>query len=68
MDKVALLMAVGALGSGGDDQKELRVLNRINRHRPEGIAYEADPRHAEITLVASTLHRSRVARKSTRKI
>ena len=48
LEKVMLLKVVGVLGSGKDDQKELRVLNRIIRHRPEGIAYEADPRHAEI--------------------
>ena len=46
--RVVLLQVVGELGSGKDDQKELRVLNRIIRHKPEAIAYEADPRHAEI--------------------
>ena len=45
-NKVVLLKVLGVLGSGKDDQKELRVLNRAIRYRPEGIAYEADPRHA----------------------
>ena len=48
LEKVVLLKVVGVLGSGKDDQKELRVLNRDIRYRPEGIAYEADPRRAEI--------------------
>jgi hypothetical protein len=48
LERVVLLKVVGVLGSEKDDQKELRVLNRIFRYKPEGIAYEADPRHAEI--------------------
>ena len=35
------------LGSGPNDDKEGRVLNRIVRWTPEGIMYEADPRHKE---------------------
>ena len=33
-----LLKVVGVLVFGTDDQKELRALNRIIHHRPEGIA------------------------------
>ena len=61
-----MLKVVGVFGSGKDDQKELRVLNRIIRYRPEGIAYEADPRHAEILQVARPLRRSRVPQRSKR--
>ena len=30
--------------------KEIRVLNRVLRWTAQGIAYEADPRHAEILM------------------
>ena len=48
LSKTVLLKLVGVLGSGKDDSKELRVLNRVIRHCPDGIRYEADPRHSEI--------------------
>ena len=35
------------LGPSCEDDKEVRVLNRIVRWTPEGIEYEADPRHVE---------------------
>ena len=37
---------------GGDpeDLKEVKVLNRILRWTPEGITYEADPRHVEMLI------------------
>ena len=38
----------GTLGPDPDDLKELRVLNRILRWKPDGIHYEAGPRHAEL--------------------
>ena len=38
----------GRLGLGPKDEKEMRVLNRIVRVSPEGLSYEADPRHCEL--------------------
>ena len=38
----------GRLGEGPDDDKEIRILNRIVRVLPNGVSYEADPRHAEL--------------------
>ena len=35
----------GRLGSGPDDLKEMRVLNRTVRITKSGLRYEADPRH-----------------------
>ena len=40
----------GRLGTGPDDCKEMRVLNRIVRVTDEGLLYEADPRHAEMLI------------------
>ena len=42
----------GRLGTGCDDLKEMRVLNRIVRVTEHGILYEADPRHAEMLIRA----------------
>ena len=39
----------GRLGRGKDDLKEMRVLNRIVRITDDGLLYEADPRHAELS-------------------
>ena len=47
-----LLKRVGTLGGDSWDLKELRVLNRVLRWRGWGIAYEADPRHAELLAKA----------------
>ena len=41
------------LGPGSKHAKSIRVLNRVLAWTPEGIAYEADQRHAD--LVVSTL-------------
>ena len=41
------------LGPGSAHSKSIRVLNRVLSWTPEGIAYEADQRHADI--VVSTL-------------
>ena len=60
MNKVFLMKVVGRLGPDKDDKRELRVLNRVLRWTETGIAYEADPRHAEI-LVAGLLGKSRPA-------
>ena len=38
----------GRLGSEAGDLKETKVLNRILRVTERGLAYEADPRHAEL--------------------
>ena len=43
-------LTVETLGPGKDQQKEVRVLNRVLRWTQKGIEYEADPRHAEIIL------------------
>ena len=40
----------GRLGEGPDETKEIRILNRIVRIMPNGISYEADPRHAELLV------------------
>ena len=36
------------IGSEEEDEKELKILNRIIRMTPKGIEYEADLRHAEL--------------------
>ena len=36
------------LGTDESDAQEIRVLNRIVRISPEGLLYEADPRHDEL--------------------
>jgi hypothetical protein len=60
MNEQFLMKVVGRLGPDAGDVSELRVLNRVLRWTKEGIAYEADPRHAEI-LVAGLLGTSRPA-------
>ena len=45
-----LLKKVGTLGGDAADLKEVRVLNRVLRWKAWGIAYEADPRHAELLI------------------
>ena len=42
----------GRLGTGPNDCKEMRVLNRIVRVTEDGLLYEADPRHAEMLIKA----------------
>eukprot|EP00969_Alexandrium_andersonii_P183117 8091220-Alexandrium_andersonii.AAC.1 len=42
--------AEGRLGGGAKDLQEVKLLSRIIRWAPEGILYEADPRHAEQLL------------------
>ena len=41
-----------SIGPDTDDEKELRTLSRIIRWGSGGIAYEADPRHAEAVVEA----------------
>ena len=50
MDESFLIKVVGRLGGGIKDMKEVRILNRILRWMPDGISYEADPRHAELLV------------------
>ena len=38
------------MGGGKDDDKEVTILGRIVRWTPEGIEYEADPKHAQVIL------------------
>eukprot|EP00969_Alexandrium_andersonii_P009651 421852-Alexandrium_andersonii.AAC.1 len=40
----------GRLGGDAKDVQEVKLRNRIMRWTPEGILYEADPRHAEQLL------------------
>ena len=40
----------GRIGPGEDDDKSIRILNRVVEWSPEGIWYEADQRHAEIIV------------------
>ncbi len=40
----------GRLGPGKEDDKAIRILNRVVEWTEEGIRYEADQRHAEIIL------------------
>ena len=50
MEKRFLVKVIGKLGGDAGDDRELRILNRILRWSPEGIMYEADPRHGEMLL------------------
>lgn len=43
-----LVKVVGTLGGGPDDQREIRIPNRVVRWEAEGPAYEAHPRHVDI--------------------
>ncbi len=45
-----LLKELGRLGGDQGELRELRVLNRIIRWTPQGLKYEADPRHGEILV------------------
>ena len=49
----------GRLGTGKDDLKEMRVLNRIIRVDETGLLYRADPRHAEMLIKAFGLSDSK---------
>jgi hypothetical protein len=40
----------GRLGPDNEDDKSIRILNRIVEWTPHGIRYEADQRHAEIII------------------
>ena len=49
----------GRLGTGPEDFKEMRVLNRIVRITEKGLRYEAVPRHAEMLIKAFKLEDAR---------
>ena len=49
----------GRLGTGPNDAKEMRVLNRIVRITDDALLYEADPRHAEMIIKAFKLEESK---------
>ena len=40
----------GRMGNDEGDAQEMKILNRIVRITPQGISYEADPRHAELLV------------------
>eukprot|EP00969_Alexandrium_andersonii_P276394 12216472-Alexandrium_andersonii.AAC.1 len=40
----------GRLGGDAKDLQDAKLLNRITRWTPEGVLYEAGPRHAEQLL------------------
>jgi len=47
LEKVFEIKVRGRLGEGLE-QNEIRILNRIVRVTPQGVRYEADPRHYEL--------------------
>ena len=49
MQKPFLVKVAGRLGPE-EQNRELRILNRVVRWGDEGLSYEADPRHAELLL------------------
>eukprot|EP00969_Alexandrium_andersonii_P012065 526177-Alexandrium_andersonii.AAC.1 len=50
MDEKFMCKIEGRLGGGPLDLREVKLLNRIIRWTPDGLLYEADPRHAEQLL------------------
>ena len=44
------------IGPGQEDDKELKILNRVVRFTGEGVEYEGDIRHAEIIVKQLGLH------------
>ena len=50
LSKVFELKLKGIIGPGDNDQKQMRVLNRVITWDSRGITYEADQRHAEIII------------------
>lgn len=45
----------GRIGEAPESDSEVRVLNRIVFIDENGITYEADPRHAEMSILAASL-------------
>ena len=50
MEKHFTVKFRGMIGPESTDQKSIRILNRVIEWSSEGIRYEADPRHAEISM------------------
>ena len=50
MQRAFLCKIEGRIGSGARDLREARVLGRVIRWTPEGIRYEADPRHVDLLV------------------
>eukprot|EP00975_Prorocentrum_lima_P029895 6271851-Prorocentrum_lima.AAC.1 len=50
MNEKFMCKVEGRLGGSRGDLQEVKLLNRIIRWTPEGLLYEADPRHAEQLL------------------
>eukprot|EP00973_Karenia_brevis_P061009 8483342-Karenia_brevis.AAC.1 len=48
--EAAFEISTRVVGPEEDDEKQLKVLNRIITYTDEGIEYEPDPRHAEIIV------------------
>ena len=48
------------IGPGQDDDKEVRILNRIVRWTDRGLEYEADPRQGEKLVAELGLEGSRM--------
>ena len=49
LEKVFGIKIRGRIG-GGTEETEIRILNRIVRITPNGVLYEADPRHHELLV------------------
>jgi hypothetical protein len=47
------------VGSGAEEARESRILNRVIRVTPAGWEYEADQRHAEIMMMAMNLEKAK---------
>lgn len=45
----------GRIGPWEQDTKTIHILNRIVEWLPDGIHYQADPRHAELFLKARNI-------------
>ena len=50
LKKIFIIKDRGILGPESHNLKEIRLLNRIIAWEPDGIRYEADPRHSEILV------------------
>ena len=50
MEEHFLCKINGRLGGGATDSREVRLLNRVIRWGPDGLKYEADPRHTELLI------------------
>ena len=51
---------VGILGPDADEEKQVKILNRILTWAKDGILYEADQRHAEMVVSELGLKKSKI--------